>query len=85
MQTGNISKVAMAQRMVTSRSQLDCVLDPENLSIQLYTLAIAAHLGKTFALHLPPSDSCQVARTTTGTKIVDSRINTSEIPSIPTE
>jgi hypothetical protein len=45
MQTGNISKVAMTQRMVTSRSQLDCVLDPENLSIQLYTLAIAAHLG----------------------------------------
>ena len=32
MQTGNISKVAMAQRMVTSRSQLDRVLDPDNLS-----------------------------------------------------
>jgi hypothetical protein len=53
MQTGNISKVAMAQRMVTSRSQLDCVLDPENLSIQLYTLIKPARaVGKTVEIGL---------------------------------
>lgn len=51
MQTGNISKVAMTQRVLTSRSQLDRVLDPENLSIQLYTLAIAAHLGNLCISH----------------------------------
>ena len=34
MQSGNFSKVTMAQRMATSRSQLDRVLDPSNLSIQ---------------------------------------------------
>ena len=53
MQTGNISKVAMAQRMVTSRSQLDRVLDRENLSIQLDTLIKAARaVGKTVEIRL---------------------------------
>ena len=53
MQTGNISKVAMAQRMVTSRSQLDRVLDPNNLSIQLDTLIKAARaVGKTVEIRL---------------------------------
>jgi antitoxin HicB len=53
MQNGNISKVAMAQRMVTSRSQLDRVLDPENLSIQLDTLIKAARaVGKTVEIRL---------------------------------
>lgn len=53
MQTGNISKVAMAQRMVTSRSQLDCVLAPNNLSIQLDTLIKAAWaVGKTVEIQL---------------------------------
>ena len=53
MQIGNISKVAMAQRMATSRSQLDRVLDPENLSIQLDTLIKAARaVGKTVEIRL---------------------------------
>ena len=53
MQSENISKVAMAQRMVTSRSQLDRVLDPENLSIQLDTLIKAARaVGKTVEIRL---------------------------------
>jgi len=43
----------MTQRMVTSRSQLDRVLDPENLSIQLYTLIKAARTaGKTVEIRL---------------------------------
>ena len=37
MQSGKLNKVTMAQRMATSRSQLDRVLDPSNLSIQLDT------------------------------------------------
>eukprot|EP01034_Spumella_vulgaris_P025429 gene25429-31890_t len=52
MQNGKLSKVNMAQRMATSRSQLDRLLDPSNLSIQLDTLvkaasavAIANHFG----------------------------------------
>ena len=40
-------------RMVTSRSQLDRVLDPNNLSIQLDTLIKAARaVGKTVEIRL---------------------------------
>jgi antitoxin HicB len=42
MQSGKLTKVAMAERMATSRSQLDRVLDPTILSIQLDTLIKAA-------------------------------------------
>ena len=53
MQSGNVSKVVMAQRMVNSRSQLDRVLDPDNLSIQLDTLFKAARaVGKTVEINL---------------------------------
>ena len=38
MQTAKLTKLAMAQKMETSRSQLDRVLDPNNTSIQLDTL-----------------------------------------------
>jgi hypothetical protein len=55
MQTGNLSKVLMAQRMATSRSQLDRVLDPSNLSIQLDTLIKAAGaVGRTVEISLKP-------------------------------
>ncbi len=55
MQTGNLSKVLMAQRMATSRSQLDRVLDPSNLSIQLDTLIKAAGaVGRTVEIRLKP-------------------------------
>jgi antitoxin HicB len=53
MQAGKLSKVAMAQRMATSRSQLDRVLDPTNLSVQLDTLIKAANaVGKTVEIKL---------------------------------
>jgi antitoxin HicB len=53
MQAGKLSKVAMAQRMATSRSQLDRVLDPANLSVQLDTLMRAANaVGKTVEIKL---------------------------------
>lgn len=53
MQSGKLSKVNMAQRMSTSRSQLDRVLDPTNLSIQLDTLIKAASaVGRTVEIHL---------------------------------
>ncbi len=53
MQSGKLSKVTMAQRMATSRSQLDRVLDPSNLSIQLDTLIKAASaVGKTVEIRL---------------------------------
>ena len=53
MQAGKLSKVAMAQRMSTSRSLLDRVLDPANLSVQLDTLIRAANaVGKTVEIKL---------------------------------
>ncbi len=56
MQLSKLSKVHMAQRMATSRSQLDRVLDPGNLSIQLDTLIKAASaVGKTVEIRLKPS------------------------------
>ena len=45
----------MTQSMVTSRSQLDRVLDPNNLSIQLDTLIKAARaVGKTVEIKIRP-------------------------------
>ena len=38
MQVANLTKLEMAKKMATSRSQLDRVLDPENVSVQLDTL-----------------------------------------------
>ena len=53
MQSSKLSKVNMAQRMATSRSQLDRVLDPNNLSIQLDTLMKAASaVGRTVEIRL---------------------------------
>ena len=53
MQSGKLSKVKMAQRMATSRSQLGRVLDPSNLSIQLDTLVKAASaVGRTVEIRL---------------------------------
>jgi antitoxin HicB len=53
MQAINLSKVDMAKRMETSRSQLDRVLDPANLSVQLDTLMKAANaVGKTVEIKL---------------------------------
>ena len=47
MKSKNLSKVAMAQQMNTSRSALDRLLDPQSTSITLQTLERAAHaIGK---------------------------------------
>ena len=47
MEDGNISKSEMARRMRTSRSQLDRLLDPKNITVQLDTMIKAATaLGK---------------------------------------
>jgi len=42
MQDAKLTKLEMAKKMATSRSQLDRVLDPENVSVQLDTLIKAA-------------------------------------------
>jgi hypothetical protein len=53
MQSGKLSKISMAQRLATSRSQLDRVLDPGKLSIQLDTLIKAASaVGRTVKIRL---------------------------------
>ena len=53
MQAANISKVKMAEMMATSRSQLDRVLDPDNVAIQLDTLMKAARaVGKTVEIKI---------------------------------
>ncbi len=47
MRSQNMSKMAMAKKMKTSRSALDRLLDPKNTSITLQTLERAAHaIGK---------------------------------------
>ena len=47
MKAGKISKKTMAERMGTSRSQLDRLLDPENSAVHLETIARAARaVGK---------------------------------------
>jgi antitoxin HicB len=53
MKAGNISKKAMAERMGTSRSQLDRLLDPENSAVHLQTIARAARaVGKRLRLEM---------------------------------
>lgn len=47
MEARKLGKADMARKMSTSRSQLDRVLDPSNLAVQLDTLIKAAHaVGK---------------------------------------
>jgi DNA-binding phage protein len=47
MKAGGITKTAMAARLGTSRAQLDRLLDPENATVQLDTIARAARaVGK---------------------------------------
>jgi antitoxin HicB len=43
MHNEGLTKSALAKRMQTSRAQLDRLLDPENESVTLGTLARAAH------------------------------------------
>jgi antitoxin HicB len=53
MKTQAITKKAMAERMQTSRAQLDRLLDPSNESVTLDTLTRAAHaLGRNLKLEL---------------------------------
>lgn len=53
MESSKLTKISMAQKMETSRSQLDRVLDPNNLSVQLDTLIKAARaVGKTVEIRL---------------------------------
>jgi antitoxin HicB len=53
MSAAKIAKVKMAEPMSTSRSQLDRVLDPDNISVQLDTLMRAASaVGKTVEIKI---------------------------------
>ena len=53
MEQQKISKVEMARRMNTSRSQLDRLLDPDYSNVALATLARAAKaVGRTLRLEL---------------------------------
>jgi predicted XRE-type DNA-binding protein len=53
MLAANLTKVKMAEIMATSRSQLDRVLDPDNVAVQLDTLIKAARaVGKTVEIRI---------------------------------
>ena len=53
MRRHGLTKSAMARLMRTSRAQLDRLLDPENESVTLGTLARAAHaVGRTLRMEL---------------------------------
>jgi predicted XRE-type DNA-binding protein len=58
MQEQNITKVAMANRMETSRTQVDRLLDPDNLRIQFDSLVKAATaIGKHVEIRLVDNGS----------------------------
>jgi DNA-binding Xre family transcriptional regulator len=53
MKAGGVSKKKMAERIGTSRSQLDRLLDPENSSVHLQTIARAARaVGKRLRIEM---------------------------------
>lgn len=53
MKRANISKSALAEKMHTSRSALDRLLDPSNVSVTLQTLErVALALGKNLKIEL---------------------------------
>ena len=53
MKENNLSKKAMADRMQTSRSQLDRLLDPDNEAVTLQTMSrAAAAVGLSLEIHL---------------------------------
>ena len=53
MQRRKITKQAMARELHTSRSQLDRLLDPRNVSVSLETMARAAQvLGKSLVIQI---------------------------------
>lgn len=61
MASAKLTKVAMAARMATSRSQLDRVLDLDNLSVQLDTLIRAARaVGKDVEIRIKRSPCREV-------------------------
>lgn len=56
MDAARLTKIQMAARMETSRSQLDRVLDPDNTSIQLDTLMKAVRaVGKVVEISIKPA------------------------------
>lgn len=53
MKRGKATKVDMARRLNTSRSQLDRLLDPSNVSVSLNTMSNAARvLGKRLVIQI---------------------------------
>ena len=53
MRENHLTKTMLAKRMQTSRAQLDRLLDPENESVTLGTLARAAHaVGRKLKMEL---------------------------------
>lgn len=53
MRQNHLTKTMLAKRMQTSRAQLDRLLDPDNESVTLGTLARAAHaVGRTLKMEL---------------------------------
>src|SRR5271166_5600736 len=66
MQAAKLTKLDMARKMATSRSQLDRVLDPSNVSVQLDTLIKAARaLGKEIEIKIKRATSKRLPITRT--------------------
>ncbi|MEL6855807.1 MAG: helix-turn-helix transcriptional regulator [Cyanobacteria bacterium J06607_13] len=62
MSNRGLSKTQMAEQMQTSRTSLDRLLDPENTSVTLKTLARAATvLGKRLQIELVDADASDTA------------------------
>jgi len=62
------TKQAMARELHTSRSQLDRLLDPSNVSVSLETMTRAAHaLGKALVIRIRDRKSATGSRVPAGT------------------
>lgn len=74
MRAQQLTKTTLAKRMHTSRAALNRLLDEEDASLTLTTLAsAAAALGKTVSIHLTPADAAAPASARTRASVAKAK------------
>lgn len=70
MQRQRMTKQAMARQLRTSRSQLDRLLDPQNISVSLETITRAAQvLGKSLVIRIGDRSKASRGRARVGRRV----------------
>ncbi len=78
MRAQQLTKTTLAKRMHTSRAALNRLLDEEDASLTLTTLAsAAAALGKTVSIHLAPADAAATASARSRTTVAKAKSSVS--------